>query len=367
MSLQSFGTINTADAAVPAMLCMDANKKDEAMIHFYGDKPGAVLTDVKQKKNELLLIPKLLYRPAENGGLWHFPITPEEENFMKHTYVNLVKSKFGLIGNWSSIGGTKGEIKFHQFESQRVKADQCETWEDFKKWATKVRDQHDVLTFRGHGTKEFLLSTTLHRIGRHRIERYCAEDLPAFKNHAEVLLGTKFNLQNGEDFSTLLGLAQHHGLPTPLLDWTDSPYVAAFFAFADALEASRNKSHTHIRIYGLTREFINKTSPNVVALPMPNPYVASLRIAPRQNTRLYAQQGRFLATNVATVEDFILHLEENEKRKYLYAVDMPIKIAAHALQDLAYMGLTAAAMFPGLDGVCRMLKHSMSFPQPNRA
>jgi hypothetical protein len=32
-----------------------------------------------------------------------------------------------------------------------------------------------------------------------------------------------------------------------------------------------------------------------------------------------------------------------------------------ALEDLSYMGLTAATMFPGLDGVSKMMRHQMSF------
>ena len=194
------------------------------------------------------------------------------------------------------------------------------------------------------------------------MDRYCSTELIAFHMLLEASLKMRFDLRNGDDYATVLGLAQHHGLPTPLLDWTSSPYVAAFFAFSDAIEMAQSRpGASHVRVLGLTQDFIDITTVPTVMVSAVCPYVYSLSISALHNPRLLAQQGRFLVTNTKNVESFIHFREAEDKKTYLYATDIPIQLATEALEDLAFMGLTAATMFPGLDGMGRMIRHQMLF------
>jgi hypothetical protein len=69
-------------------------------------------------------------------------------------------------------------------------------------------------------------------------------------------------------------------------------------------------------------------------------------------------------TNIADLERYLNTVQKQIDRTLLVAADVPTDCARAALEDLAFMGLNAASLFPGLDGVCRMMKHEMSFRRP---
>lgn len=364
-----FGTVDTAQGKACAMLCIDADRPTEYMIQTWGkDMPSmAILADAEEKADGVHLKGRWLFRSLENGAL-HLPhLNDDEVARVQGMRARLTRMDDGaLSGTWTAIDGKQGGLSFSDPPvAASFEPYQCKDWTDFKRWASEVRTEHSAGLYRGHGNSAYRLTTTLHRAGRHRLDRYCAEPLVQFHAEAEAVLGMRFNMSDGSDYATVLGLAQHHGLPTPLLDWTTSPYVAAFFAFADALDSPAAQSPVaKVRIYALTKEFVSRTSPVVVVLPVAPAYVASLSIAPRHNVRLRAQQGHFLVTNVADVEAWIRQMEVDLNARYLYAADVPASCAREALEDLSFMGLTAATMFPGLDGVGKTIRHAMTFKAP---
>ncbi|WP_321796475.1 FRG domain-containing protein [Caballeronia sp. J97] len=304
-----------------------------------------------------------LFSHDERGQMVESSLEENARRLMLSTCASLKTTKNGMTGTWQDADGAGGKISFKPLALRGGVADiyQCASWDEFKQWAGRARAAGAV-AFRGHGSHAFRLETSLYRAGRTQLGRYCAETLPLFHSHVEAVTNRRLNLGDSADYSTLLGLAQHHGLPTPLLDWTDSPYIAAFFAFSDALENRYSRPNaTRVRVYALTRSFIERFSPRMVTLPFLEPYVCFLQVSPRENPRLYAQQGRFLVSNVGNIEQFICNIEGHHTTQYLVAAEVPISFASEALEDLAFMGVTAASLFPGLDGVCRMMRHSMTF------
>jgi hypothetical protein len=349
-----------------AMFCSDTDQPDLATIHWWpidGAGQAVVFKLELISENNYKLIPTLYYSADSNGGMF-LPTLQSEEIDKIRSFSGTLQwcGDAGYLGSWTMLDGKEGELFFYgDLLAQKailLEPTICETWADFKVWADTLRITQPDSAFRGHGSNEWTLTTTISRIGRTRLERYYNETIQQFRILAEVALEKDFDLSNASDYGTLLGLAQHHGLPTPLLDITESPYVAAYFAFADAVEYQR-KSEAYVRIYGISGDYIRYHAFPSVPLATIRPYVASLSVPPRHNPRMHAQQGKFIVTNIVDLESYLIDFSRKVNFSVLFAADVKVSCAYDALQDLKYMGLTAGTLFPGLDGTSRMMKQMM--------
>ena len=68
------------------------------------------------------------------------------------------------------------------------------------------------------------------------------------------------------------------------------------------------------------------------------------------------QQSVSTITNVDDIETYIREMEDRESQTFLSAVDLPVSARDEVFSELAYMGITAGSMFPGLDGTCEELR-----------
>lgn len=80
------------------------------------------------------------------------------------------------------------------------------------------------LAYRGVDNASFDLETSLMRIKNPTMETHLLRN---FKKYSKTLL------RDSQNVWELLSVAQHYGLPTRLLDWSFSPYVALHFATSD--------------------------------------------------------------------------------------------------------------------------------------
>jgi hypothetical protein len=93
-------------------------------------------------------------------------------------------------------------------------------------WVADLKRHRSPYVFRGCCGRGYELAPAITRLGDHhtRVEKLLLSD---FRQYARL------QLDLGESEWTWLAVAQHHGLPTRLLDWTYSPYVALHFLTAD--------------------------------------------------------------------------------------------------------------------------------------
>lgn len=259
-----------------------------------------------------------------------------------------------LRGVWSGDSGASGSFDLRNGIGEPSVADETVSWSDFKSYCAALVKQRREYVFRGQASSTWDLRTTLHREERYDLVRYETANCAPVVRELSGRMGRRYNLTLGNEFGAVLSLAQHHGFPTPLLDWTRSPYVAAYFAVSGMSEAG---ACPRVFVFDAGKWSAHVGQP--ANLSDPRPAVSIREFEAYDNPRHFPQQSCHTFSNVADIAGWIRQIEGIRNERYLTVIDITHDDRGDALSDLAYMGVTAATLFPGLDGVCRTLKERM--------
>jgi hypothetical protein len=265
---------------------------------------------------------------------------------------------------WKGEGDSAGHCSLLPARAVTPSALQGEavSWDEFKKRAT-VLAREERFIFRGQ-SKPWRLRTAFHRHDRSDLRRFLEEDMPQLHKVLSARTRHLFDLRDAAQNASFLSLAQHHGYPTPLLDWTHSPFVAAFFAFRDVPRGSVPPPNSDaVRVHSFDVARWTASAQQIPRITSPLLHLTFMDVLAIENERLIPQQAVALISSVDDIEAYLEGREKNLKiqEPHLRAFDIPASEREAAISELRYMGITAGSLFPGLDGACEELRER-SFP-----
>lgn len=249
-----------------------------------------------------------------------------------------------------------------------------ENTSQFVEWTKRaIEDMRPALStlnisFRGQSDATWKLKPSLYR-GQFdtELERELLRD---FKSHAAEFLTEV----NRTDLDWLF-LAQHHGIPTRLLDWTENALVALYFACEDhdypkdgcvwALNAwNLNMATSNMPSVPLpSAEIFEQYTINLSSSKVPRNVTAELPIALRTEKmfrRANAQSGNYTIHGLSKKSLHLITPIRNQKPPCLRHVKVEASRKLPILKELYHLGIHRQSLFPSLDGISERLKFRYS-------
>jgi len=227
--------------------------------------------------------------------------------------------------------------------------------------------------FRGQADSGWALETALERAVRDPQKRQSAEifAFQAFRRSAhlyENLLA--FGALAGSNLNDFwLSFMQHHGVPTRFFDFTESVYIAAYFALERAVSGATASSIWALNMPHCAAEFSRKydgqpkNGAGTGAVDFGNPQNPPLVMPCRRDigyTRILHQQGFGLLplrVDLSFVENLAGTFDYDSP--YLFRFDIPIEFRGDILNNLYTMNITRETLFPGIQGLGERIAVSM--------
>lgn len=254
-----------------------------------------------------------------------------------------------------------------------MKEVRVESWSQFHHYISS----RDGWAFRGQSDAAWpLLSSLPRRLLQHDVSRELWRQreeraIRIFRRKAHVYLPDKSALN---DDLRCLAMMQHHGAPTRLLDFTKSPFVAAFFALEHARGPAAVYALNTPGIWAAGPDFDPSLTRDAIDPRVPGNFDRHFAVnhlpvvwfgEPREmDRRLVAQSGLLVIPGVLdmTLDDLLQGYGRGQV--LVERVLLSPQVRTEAMHELYRMNITHATLFPDLEGLARSIVYELEETWP---